>query len=128
MTKRHSDTFADRYHDLIDLGATHPQIAERLGLDREYLMRKLGRHGIEPRFENGSERLAMERLRPIIARGDTFTSFDLPFAVDVQSGLLVLGWLTTSGRIRRAGTKPGHAGGNRVRVYQPVTQELDAAA
>ena len=108
------DTLVREYEYFTSWGLSPNQIAEKLGIQPDSLIRTLLRNGITPvRREDWQAVLVLERL---IASGEVFTMDHLPNRSGEVHKLVLRA--ISNGRVRRVGTRPGLNGEGPVSTYQ----------
>ena len=108
--------FVEDYTFLRETGSTNRQIADRLGIELDSLMRRAMRQGCF--IPDPEERQVSRVLTRLIDSGERFTGDHLPGADCVASGLIKRA--LCAGEIRRVGSRPGFAN-NPVGIYQKVS-------
>ena len=109
--------FREDYADMRSWGMTHDQIAHRMGIQRQSLLRRCGRAGIFIPESNEAELLAL--LDRCIESGQPFEASRL-HAYDRALVGAVLRRALRQGRIQSVGTRATHAGGRRTHIWCAV--------
>ncbi|QDH85076.1 hypothetical protein SEA_DARDANUS_39 [Gordonia phage Dardanus] len=126
-----TEEFLKLYNSLAGDELVHAEIAERLGFDTAYLTKRLQRAGIVEPTWSRVERQALALIRRVAGRGDTLTSFDLPFALtDAAQGAdqFVLNWAERMGIIERGPVVASKITSHLVRQYVPAGAPVLAVA
>lgn len=120
--RQRREAFAEDYRWLREQHISHDRIADRLGITREALLRRLQRAGAAY-IPEPHERRALEVLEAAIATGRPFSSNDLPHIADHPTAI---SQAVRLGRIVRIGTVADLLAGNPVGVY--ITAATQGAA